>query len=96
VTKQRPDPDETDALLDVTRWNKEQADSEYNEDSVTHILEDRSDAEFVEWLPGPPESDMSVARFKVTDVSEDVELVDYSVELSDELIREAAESLPQQ
>jgi len=96
VTKQGPDSDETDALLDVTRWNKEQADPDYSEDSVTHILEDRPDAEFVEWLPGPPESDVSVARFRVTDVSEDGELVDYSVELSDELIREAAESLSQQ
>jgi hypothetical protein len=63
---------------------------------VTHILEDRPDAEFVVWLSGLPESDISVARFRVTDVSEDGELVDYSVELSDELIREAAESLSQQ
>jgi len=100
MDEQSPTPEEADILLDVTRWHKEQARStedsppDYDEETVTHILEDRPDAEFVEWLPGPPERDTMVARFRVTDVTSDGETVDYSVEISESLVQRAAEAHP--
>lgn len=96
MSEEHSNSEEVGTLLDVTRWHKEQADPDFDEESVTHLLEDRSDAEFVEWYPGPPEGDSLLARFRVTDVSEDRELVDYSIEISENLLQEAIESLSNQ
>lgn len=87
---------ESKTLLDITRWHNEQAHPDFDEESVTHLLEDRSDAEFVEWYPGPQGEDSLLARFQVTDVSEGEELVDYSIEISENLLQEAIESLSEQ
>ena len=88
--------EEAATLLGVTCWHKEQAEPDFDEESVTHLLNDRSDAEFVQCYSGPPETDSMLARFQVNDVSEDGELVDYSIEISEDLLREAIESLTNQ
>lgn len=101
MVEQSPTPDETDTLLDITRWQKERArptedaPPEYDENAVTHILEDCSDAEFDQWLPGPPGRDGRLARIQVNDVTENGETVDYSIELSEELVKAAVEAHPE-
>lgn len=45
--------------------------------------------EFVQCYSGPPETDSMLAQFRVTDVSEDGELVDYSIEISENLLLES-------
>lgn len=63
---------------------------------MDHLLDQRSDAEFVGVVSGPARTNYWVARFEVTGVSENEEKVDYSVEISENLLREAIESLTKQ
>lgn len=91
---ERPPIDERETLLAVRRWYPERADPDFDEESVDEIIHDSRGAQFVGWHPGPPESDTELARFELTSVEEDGEEVEYTVELSASLLKDAVDAHP--
>lgn len=77
----------SDGTLDITRWWIDQADPDFNEETVDHLVPDR-EAE-VQDVVGEVNGE-SLVRIK-SSVEEDGEQVDYTVDLSVSLLRKAIE-----
>ena len=76
-------------IIDVTRWYKEPDQPDYDEEDVDHIVADE-DVDSVDY--GGPLDGEELIRV-ITTVEENGREVDYSVDLSESVIREAANIL---
>jgi len=76
-------------LIDITRWWKERANPDYDDDSVD-VLVETDNGLAVDALPG--KSETPHVRFKAKTEIEGEE-VDYTLDISEPLLREAVEML---
>jgi hypothetical protein len=78
-----------DGTVDITRWWIEQADPDFNEETIDHLVPD-SEAE-VQDVVGETEGE-SLVRIKST-VEKDGEKVDYTIDFSESLLRTALKEI---
>lgn len=78
-----------EGIIDVTRWDKDPDEPDYSEEDVDHIVPDE-DVDGVN-LAGTLDGE-ELVRVSTT-VEEDGREVDYTVDLSESVIREAANIL---
>lgn len=79
----------SDGIIDVTRWWVEQADPDFDEETVDHLVPDE-EGEIVE-VVGEKDGEYLV-RIKST-AEEDGEEVEYTIDLSESLLRSAVEEI---
>ena len=77
----------SDGIIDITRWRVEQADPDFNKETVDHLVPDE-EAE-VEGVVGEANGECLV-RIK-SSIEEDTEQVEYTIDLSQSLLRNAIE-----
>jgi len=78
-----------EGIVDVTRWDKPSDEPDYNDEDVDHIVADE-EVDAVN-LAGTLDGE-ELVRVAIT-VEEDDREVDYSIDLSEPVIREAANLL---
>lgn len=79
----------SDGTVDITRWWVQQADPDFEEESVDHLVPDE-EAE-VQEVVGEVDGEYLV-RIK-SSVKENSEKVDYTIDLSESLLRRALEEV---
>lgn len=80
-----------EGAIEVVRWWKERADPDYTDDSVD-ILTESTNATLNGITGELPETDDIMVRFTAPG-EEDGEDVDYTVDISEDLLRQAVEEL---
>ncbi|WP_435349254.1 hypothetical protein [Haloarchaeobius sp. HRN-SO-5] len=79
----------SDGTVDITRWLIEQADPDFDEETVDHLVPDE-EAE-VQGVVGEADGEYLV-RIK-SSVEENSEQVEYTIDLSESLLRRAMEEV---